>query len=204
MFLRINKSTDLDRYLDRYFSTYKSKIYVLLNSIYKDENIWGRSDKQYILNQFFFAFTLIALLYTEFKRGLQTSWDYYITKYCLVSIKKKLACNGLNLDDILLIFDLPSVNVAQYGIGRVVVEGTLIVEDIVEVDDEDNIELFDIHLPLSLNTECYLAIEDVCKCISLNKQLLVDDNDDNMLLGNDEYLEINNEHTILTCQNNCY
>jgi len=160
MFLRTDKVSNVDKYLNLYYSKYHDKIHKLIDTIISNENIYNVSDKQYILNQFFYVFSLITLLYIEYKRGFIVDWNYYIQKYNLLNLSKKIACNGMELNKILNIFELPNI---EPNLNNTAIEGNYIVEGIIPKVIISDVILFDIRFN-ELVDVCVLNIEDTCKC----------------------------------------
>ena len=142
--INTNKALDIDKYLhlftDQYFATEMSN----LRTMFKDENIWGKSDKYLITLQYQVAFNYLLLLKLESSRD-QKQWSYYQTKYEISKYIKVFRCNGIDLKKLLIIFDLPD-RVIEYtnGVGSEDVENTLIVEDISEQLPTPEYNLIDI------------------------------------------------------------
>ena len=188
MFLRTNDSKEVERYINDYFSLYKAKINELIAKIIKSENLYGFSDTQYILNQFHYTLHLIILIYIEYKRGFNTDWNYYINKYELTTVSRKIACIGLRLNDILSIFDLPYINDVKYGIGIVSVEKDLTVENII-TNTENVKELFDITFPLK--NEIVFNTTETSNVVTIIDNVLLKTSDEDLINVNNTLLLYN-------------
>jgi hypothetical protein len=123
MFLPIPQ---LSLYWQRLNILYGNTILSISDKWLNDEAIRGRSCKQYKVNQYYYAFYLGLLIKTELLHGYTTDKDYYYTKYNLVDLKNKLACNNISLTDILNIFDISFTE--STGIEGISIEDGFIVE----------------------------------------------------------------------------
>lgn len=108
MFIRINKTTDLENLMTKVFSIYRKDILALHTKEWKEEDITGKSCIQYKIYQYYLAIYYVILIYIELKQGIHTDWEYYTKKYNTDSIRKCLACDGIDLNTILNTFGLPT------------------------------------------------------------------------------------------------
>ncbi|SRR6266403_4042359 len=129
MFLRINKTTELETYIANVFSLYRKDILSLHYKEWKEENISGKSCIQYKVYQYYLAIYYVILIYLELKQGINTDWNYYIKKYNLDKISKCLACDNIDLESILKIFGL-SITTCIDGIECIGVEESFEVEPV--------------------------------------------------------------------------
>ena len=100
-----------DKYLLDYYKLYKTKLLVLINKQFDQEDIHNKSNYYSILNQYIYAFQYVILIYNEYSLGLKTDWDYYIEKYSITTNQKKLQCSGVDLDKIFEIFEIPYTDI---------------------------------------------------------------------------------------------
>lgn len=114
-----------------YANLYKDKIKISYTKWFNLEDNYGNSCKQYGQMQFYLAFFLVSMVYNELINYHTTISDTY-AKYDLSEKRKKLYCNGIDLNDILTIFGLPKVNeiILPYGIEHIGIETNFIVEPI--------------------------------------------------------------------------
>ena len=133
MFLKFPSiSTDIDSKLTAAFNLYKDDIIALHEKQWKQEDVSGASTVQYKIAQYYYAVLLAILIYTEYQDGIETDWDYYKTKYDIAENTKKFACNRIDFDAILAIFNLPpdsDTTLCGGGIGSEDVEQCLVVEE---------------------------------------------------------------------------
>lgn len=92
---------------DNYFNNSYTNAFDALTTIRQNkESIRGFS-KDYTGEAFhFLAFMLGALIYYESSRGVNTSYDYFDTKYNFDTIRDKLACFNIELSQVFAAFEL--------------------------------------------------------------------------------------------------
>lgn len=129
MFLRINKTTELETYIANVFSLYRKDILALHIKEWKEEDISGKSCIQYKIYQYYLAVYYVILIYLELKQGINTDWNYYESKYKISTIRKCLSCDKIDLNAILNIFGLPSTT-PDGGIEDMGLEETFEIEPI--------------------------------------------------------------------------
>ena len=118
--------TNLEIYINNAFKAYKNNIVSNFLGEIKDEQLKGESCKQYNFS-FYLALYLVTLVYKDVIKYPNKNWNYFVTKYKLKEYKKCLSCSGINLNNILFSFNLPSI-IEQSGIEDLEVEETLEVE----------------------------------------------------------------------------
>jgi len=131
MLIRSNKTTQFESNLSECFSIYKDKILSLHTKYWNEEDINGEGCTQYTIAQYHHAIKLVSLIAIDYTQCIQCKdWDYYIDKYNLVSISKRLACNGIDLEKLLGCFDLPATTClcGTDGIECLNIEGSFEVE----------------------------------------------------------------------------
>lgn len=101
-----NNSSYLDGRIYAFWLKFKSDILRISKSGWKEEDYKGATFCQYKVMQYYGVLYLLIAIYIDVQRTKQT-WDYYVTKYDLNTKRKCLACNGIDLDKALAIFDFP-------------------------------------------------------------------------------------------------
>lgn len=84
----------------------RTAILTLLSKWKLNEGVHGYSCKQYTLAQYNFAFYYAYLIYIELSYGVNTTYEYYNTKYDIDGISKKLICNNIQLSKLFEIFEI--------------------------------------------------------------------------------------------------
>lgn len=160
MFLRINKITELENYINKSFSLYRNEILALHLKQWKEEDISGKSCSQYKAYKYHLAIYYVILIYLELKQGIHTDWIYYNNKYKLDTIKKCLACDNIILEKLLNIFGLPST-ICDGGIECMSLEESFIIEPelLEETIEYNTVNIKDILN--NLNT-CEILIPSLC------------------------------------------
>lgn len=156
MFIRLNKSTDLERKINTFFQTYRSNIITLTNKSWKKEDIDGEGCSIFTVSQYYFAMYIAILFYLEIQQGIPRTWTYYKDKYKITELQDKLACNNVSLSEILKIFGINIILLSNLedGIEFIGIEESFIVEP-----DYDEVD------PVNVNIEELLAQEDNCKLL---------------------------------------
>ncbi len=121
-----NTSTYLEDRIEAFWNLYKVKILELNTRAWKEEDLRGESLTQWSIMQYYNVLSLVILIYLDIKKNntIYPTWSYYNTKYDLDNKKKCLACNNIDLDKILNIFDLPFTSIGE-GIGAMEIETNL-------------------------------------------------------------------------------
>lgn len=120
---------NIDGFILDYQSKYGAAILALTKEQFNEEDLTGKSFKQYEVNYYWLALGYALVIYIEWMQGLNNDWDYYKEKYDIDCITKSLACKGINFTTILADIGLPNDTI--YG---KIIEETFIIED--EVEDE--------------------------------------------------------------------
>lgn len=124
-----NNASYLDTKIREFWLIFKTDILKLSNLSWKEEDYTGKSYNQWKVMQYYSVLSLIILLYLDIQKNktVHTNWDYYNTKYKLDEKRKCLACECIDLDKILTIFNFPFINCGG-GIECMNIENTFIVE----------------------------------------------------------------------------
>lgn len=118
MFLNVEIRKDIEVYWNNMFQYYLDDILSIQSKLNTQEDIYGRSCKQYIIARYYYAFIYVLLLYVIYKRGYYT-WKEMIEQYNVTEMDKKFGCNNINLDKLLKISGLPIyTSVEQISEGR--------------------------------------------------------------------------------------
>lgn len=139
MFLRVNKTTDIEARWNAFFQLYKDDILALHSIQWRDESVYNRSCIQYGIMKYYLAFYLCLLIYIEVINGVSHSWEYYVDKYNLEDITNYLASNNISMTDILDIFGLPIV--ISSGIGYKEIGLTFNIGEPIESTNINNIDI---------------------------------------------------------------
>lgn len=118
--------TNLENCINTAFKLFKTSIIKNFLSQVNDEELKGESCKQYNFS-FYLAIYLISIVYQDVIKYPKQNWNYFVIKYKLETYKKCLACSGINLDDVLKCFNLPTV-IIGLGINSIKIESTFIIE----------------------------------------------------------------------------
>lgn len=137
-----NNTSYLENAINNSFLYYKKEIIALFTKSWKEEDLNETSENQFKGSQFILAIQLIVLVYQDIIRGVQTDWDYFVSKYELEKYSKCLKCDGINLDKILEIFGLP--NIGEKGINFQQIENTFIIEFQNSVNTLSSVNVIDI------------------------------------------------------------
>lgn len=166
---------------------YKDKLHELHQKQWKDEDIHGESCVQYITYQYYLAILLVTLISKEVKEGVNTDWSYYEETYDLETKRKNLACNGIDLDDILNIFDLPINNESVEGIEGVEIEASFQIEGSGNfgIGNVENIGYL-----LANPNGCFNFIDDICNVPQLELDLIMEAEEGYLLSNNATFLII--------------
>lgn len=147
-------TSTIDSYLANAFSKIRISIVALQNKWFNEESYKGTSKIPYKVSMYYMAIYLVLLMYLEMKAGYNTTWSYYQTKYDIDTNRKKLACCGIDLDDIISSFGISTTTAScVQGIGSMEIEDCLEVEPI---------ELKATTTATSINVSTYLSIPNEC------------------------------------------
>ena len=123
MFLNSDVRKPVDTYVARMFALHRLSIMELHGKQWNEEDIKGYSNIQYRIQQYYLAYYFALLIWYEVNEGLNKAWKYYEVKYDIDRIRKALACNNIDLDQILAVFDLPITD--TLGINNIGISNTL-------------------------------------------------------------------------------
>jgi hypothetical protein len=156
MFALVSSVSVIDSYLANSFGEFRSAIIDLQTKWFNEESYKGTSKYMYKTSMYYLGIYLAILIYLELKDGYNTDWDYYKDKYSLDVNRKKLACCGIDLDDILAAFNLPAVDKEGCinGIGSMGIEHCFVIEPTV-LPTATETEPVDIEDLLATPTECF-------------------------------------------------
>lgn len=151
-----NHVSNIENYINQSFLLYKKDILSLYKGSWAEEDLNETSEKQFKGFQYFLAIQLTILVYLDVIRGVNTDWNYFVTKYNLEKYSKCLKCNDINLDKIFEKFNLPKIG--ELGIDFQEIESTFVIEF------EINSILISQNIKNILNEEekCEIFIEDTC------------------------------------------
>lgn len=157
---KVNEVTELDKRWNLFFQLYKTDILEKVKLLYKEEDIWGKSKLQLSILQYTIAFNLIALISLDYQLNYRKGWDYFIIKYHLHKVKLKFKCNSIILNDILSIFNLPKLHLAEQGVDSLEIEQNLVVEDLyTPLRENYEGETFDL---INMIGETFNLLETIC------------------------------------------
>jgi hypothetical protein len=167
-----------------FFSLYKEDILKIFSKLWKEEDRIEESDKIYNLNQYLYVYLYCMLIKNEYLLGVNTDWNYYITKYKINEKRKLFACNGISLDNVLKVFSLPVIN-NGFGIENLGVENSFTIEPtdnltntIIKID-VNYLLSYPNNILLYLNTECRINDADI---IETTLEDVLEINNENLLL----------------------
>ena len=101
--------TQLDTQISEFYNTYKTQLFNNLDKQIKQETIYGESCYQFVTQQLYFAFYLAWIIKADYDLKTNPDWNDYIEDYDLECLSDGFACNGINIDNVFKIFDLPPV-----------------------------------------------------------------------------------------------
>lgn len=130
MFSVVSSVSTVDSYLASIFGENRSSIVDLQNKWFNEEAYKGTSKYPYKVAMYYMATYLVLIMWLEIKAGYETDWDYYKEKYKIDDNRKKLACCGIDLDDVLAAFGLnvQTTGACIAGINSMEVEECLVIE----------------------------------------------------------------------------
>lgn len=156
MILPNNKHTSyLENAINNSLLLYREDIIALFKKSWKEEDLNEVSDSQFHAGQLNLAIQLVTLVYLDVIRGVNTDWDYYVSKYNLETYKKCLSCDKINLDKILEKFGLP--NVGEKGINFQQIETTFIIEFQNSINTLSSVNVIDI---LNASESCKIFLDN--------------------------------------------
>lgn len=160
MFIRLNKTTELETYINNAFKLYRTSLLTLHSKQWKEEDISGASCIQYKIYQYHLAVYYTILIYSEVQQGINSDWEYYKDKYKIETITKSLACDGINLDAILNEFGLPIIS-SEGGIESLEIEQSFEIEPTI-LSSETEYNNVDIQSLLDNPSTCEVLVESKC------------------------------------------
>ena len=125
MFFPIN---NLSTYWTGFYNLYGNDIMSLSERWFNDENIRGRSCKQYGVEQYYAAFYLCTLIKNELDKGYTNDLAYFEEKYNINKVRHTLVCNNISLDKIFTIFGISFNTSNNYGIEGMAIEESFVIE----------------------------------------------------------------------------
>lgn len=106
MFLRRNDLvTDVEHFQGKAFNHYRSAILNIFAAAWKEDSIRGKSYKYYLALQYTLAFYYVSLMYWDYIEGFYTK-EELLKKYDYECSKKKFACNNIDLDLLMSMFNI--------------------------------------------------------------------------------------------------
>ena len=106
MFLRYNQTSIVETKWNASFQLYRSDILALHTSLFNQEDIYGRSCKQYKIAQYYLAFLYTYLIYRRYTDGVSRVWSYFEDLFNIEDLDKRFGCNGISLDKLFVIWDI--------------------------------------------------------------------------------------------------
>lgn len=201
--IRTNQATKIDSVWHEFYNLYKVDITSILTKLWKQEDLFGRSNLNYRLLQYQLTFSYITLLFIEYERQIATDWNYYEEKYELSRYRKVFACNNISLDKLLELFNLPYNNEVEKQINGSGIEEDLSVQTYVPEDIEEEVVTINIlgltstsTMALSVNTISSLCPikcnPTVCgeECGEGTEEVYIESEDDELIETEDDELLI--------------
>lgn len=155
--------TQLESLINQAFQIYRSSVLSLTKKQWKEEDLKGKSLVQYSVAQYYYSIYIAVMMYNEIQRGFPHDPSYYIDKYSIENIRKCLACEGIDIDKILEVFDLPPEESSR-GIELMEIENNMIVgpysaNNLIPTAPSVPIDL---RALISLPNSCYNLISQTC------------------------------------------
>jgi len=103
------KTSDLNTAIHTFFLAFKDKLVGFSTTQWKQEDLKGKSNSQWIAMQYYNLMYLLIIVHQEVMRtkDLGYPWSYYVSKFKLDTYKECLACDGIDFDKALEAFNIP-------------------------------------------------------------------------------------------------
>lgn len=102
----VKNKGQLETVVNNYFTSVKDDIILLHNSQWNGEDLQGDSYLQWKIMQYYNLVYLLSLLYIDINRNENIDKNYYLEKYKIEIHKKCLACEGIDFNKALEIFNI--------------------------------------------------------------------------------------------------